>query len=68
MNRTKNNIYDSHLENKYQMALRELKNNNSNLQEKFEILSKVVEDECKDTLINIEYTYDNITIDNITIS
>lgn len=62
MNRTENNIYDSHLENKYQMALRELKNNNSDLQEKFETLSKVVEDECKDTFINLEYTYDNITI------
>lgn len=58
MNRTENTIFDDSWQNQYQMILRELKNNNSNLQEKFEKLSKVVEDEWKDMGTANEYSYE----------
>lgn len=58
MKRVDSNIYSDLMETQYQVALKELKNNNSDLQEKFEKLSKVIEDEWKDTTTNSEFPYE----------
>lgn len=58
MENTRNKFQQSHHENQYQVVLNELKSKNADLQEKFEKLSQIGEDEWKDMTSFSEYTYE----------